>query len=278
MDNKYYLFAKEDIFDDNHQDILYLKDELIGSISVLKQTKEPHLLPRGVYYVKDEMNMHEIHIEEKVESWQYFENVLLLKRVICIDLNVVDRIRNIFLEDVHCGLFAAEDIYDKNDCLVYFKDDFIMDMKSSKNSICRVPLLNINEGTFYIQQIDVIEGYIGSTEQFYLHVNVDMGIVNFTITIENQPTMIEIHKLDEFNEFVEGAWLAIYDDHLLVDEWVSEKEHIVYNLTIGKKYVLKEKRTPENYIKSSDVFFVVENTSAVQKIKMVNRRKGSDCS
>ena len=101
MDKQYYLFAKENIYDEYEKKILYLKDELIGSISVLKEMKEvENLLPKGIYYVQNEKKMQyqDIHIEEKLDSWQYFENILLMKQIITIDLNVIDNYQNIIIE------------------------------------------------------------------------------------------------------------------------------------------------------------------------------------
>lgn len=276
MDKQYYLFAKENIYDEYEKKILYLKDELIGSISVLKEMKEvENLLPKGIYYVQNEKKMQyqDIHIEEKLDSWQYFENILLMKQIITIDLNVIDNYQKIIINGVHCGLFAGEDIYDMNHCLVYFKDDLIMDIESNSDK-WKVPLLNINEGTFYIQQIDTAEGYFGNTEQFYLNVNFKIGLVNFHVLIENQPTILEISKKDEIGRFVKGAWLVLKDEKgELVDEWISEREHILYSLVIGKRYILEEKETPPGYKRSEDVSFIVENKKDTQKILMIDQRK-----
>lgn len=276
MDKQYYLFAKENIYDEYEKKILYLKDELIGSISVLKEMKEvENLLPKGIYYVQNEKKMQyqDIYIEEKLDSWQYFENILLMKQIITIDLNVIDNYQNIIINGVHCGLFAGEDIYDMNHCLVYFKDDLIMDIESNSDK-WKVPLLNINEGTFYIQQIDTAEGYFGNTEQFYLNVNFKIGLVNFHVLIENQPTILEISKKDEIGRFVKGAWLVLKDEKgELVDEWISEREHILYSLVIGKRYILEEKETPPGYKQSEDVSFIVENKKDTQKILMIDQRK-----
>ena len=234
-----------------------------------------NLLPKGIYYVQNEKKMQyqDIHIEEKLDSWQYFENILLMKQIITIDLNVIDNYQNIIINGVHCGLFAGEDIYDMNHCLVYFKDDLIMDIESNSDK-WKVPLLNINEGTFYIQQIDTAEGYFGNTEQFYLNVNFKIGLVNFHVLIENQPTILEISKKDEIGRFVKGAWLVLKDEKgELVDEWISEREHILYSLVIGKRYILEEKETPPGYKQSEDVSFIVENKKDTQKILMIDQRK-----
>ena len=275
MKKECYLFAKNDIYDEENKERIYLKDELIGSISILKETKEVEMLPKGVYYVQNDNHMlsQDIYIEERLESWQYFENVLLMRNTISIDLKVIDNQRNMMIQGVHCGLFAARDIYDKNDCLVYFKDDLILDVLT-QDDCWKVPLLNINEGTFYIQQIEALEGYLGYPEPVYLNVNFNKGFVDFSVLIENQPTIVEILKVDECHQFVKGAWLVLENEKgELVDEWISEQEHRVYGLVIGERYVLKEKETPEGYIASQEVFFIVKNSTSIQTITMINQRK-----
>ena len=57
MKKECYLFAKNDIYDEENKERIYLKDELIGSISILKETKEVEMLPKGVYYVQNDNHM-----------------------------------------------------------------------------------------------------------------------------------------------------------------------------------------------------------------------------
>lgn len=265
MDKQYYLFAGDDIYEDNQR--LYIKDELIGKISILKKTKNvKNLLPEGTYYISDKTNNQVIYVEERLEDWQYFENILLMKNNLFIDVKVINAVNNEILEGVHCGIFALNDIYDINNCLVYFKDDLIMDFYTSNNLI-KVPLLNINEGTFYIQQLNTIEGYYGNTKQYLINLYQQEHIVQ----IENQPTIVEISKKDEHNHYISGVWLALYDDKgYLVDEWITGKEHIVYGLSIGHRYTIEELYTLKGYKKNSTFSFVVEGSEAIQRITIIN--------
>lgn len=276
MDKQYYLFAGDDIYDE--EKIIYLKDELIGSMSILKKTKDiKNILPKGTYYIREDKEMynHEIYIEERLENWQYFENILMKKKNITINLKVIDKQSKDIIEGVHCGIFAFEDIYDQNHCLVYFKNDLIMDVYSSINKPIKVPLLNINEGTFYIQQLNSLEGYYGNTELFPITLTPHI-YKDFSIVIENEPTIVEISKKDYNNDFVEGAWLILYDEKgQIVDEWISEKEHIVYNLSIGHRYIVEEKKVPKGYKSIGDTSFFVENKRAVQKILIRNDKEVS---
>lgn len=282
-DKQYYLFAKEDIYDEYHRNVLYLKDELIGEVSVLKRTKDVSVLPKGMYYLqrKDKQNdFQEVHVEEKLENWKYFENVLVLKQMVSIDLKIIDSHTKEFINGVHCGVFAGENIMDEKGRIIYLKDDLVMDVTSEESKLIKVPLLDIRQGTFYIQQLDVVDGYYGNTEQLKMEVDFDLKFVNFSIMIENQPTMVEVRKLDEKGDFLKGVWLAVYDSQgVLVDEWISEKEHILYNLGIGKTYVIKEIETVKGYSLIPEFYFTVENHKGVQKIELINKKnseKGKD--
>lgn len=282
-DKQYYLFAKEDIYDEYHQNVLYLKDELIGNVSILKETKDAKVLPRGTYYLQKNLyqnDQQEIWVEEKLESWKYFENVLMLQQMIYIDLKVMDSHDQSLINGVHCGLFANEDIMDEKGNIIYFKDDLVMDFKTEESKLIKVPLLNIRQGTFYVQQLDAFEGYFGSVDHYKLEVNFDLKYIDFTVVIENQPTMVEISKLDEEKRFLKGVWLAVYDDQgTLVDEWISEKEHILYNLGVGQTYLIKEIETVDGYSLIPEFSFTVENQREIQKIELINKKmieKGKD--
>lgn len=268
MDKQYYLFAGDDIYEDNQR--IYLKDELIGNITILKKTKNiKKLLPEGVYYISNKTNNQEIYVEERLEDWQYFENILLMRNYLSIDVKVTNSINQEVLEGIHCGLFAYNDIYDQNNCLVYLKDDLVMDFYTNHHLI-KVPLLNINEGTFYIQQLNTIEGYYGNTQQYLIQ----LSQKEHTITIENQPTRVNILKKDQHGNYIKGVWLALYDEKgYLVDEWITNKEHTVFCLAIGHRYTIEELYTPKQYKKKKTISFIVENSQSIQKITIINERE-----
>ncbi len=268
-----YLFAKEDIYDEYTHDVVYLKDELVGNLNLIKEGENQ--IMRGNYYLQESLNKDivDIRVEERLEDYKYYENLFAVKQYVYLLLEVIDAYNNKSIEGVHLGIFAKEDIYDIQNNLVYHKDDFILDVISQKNNLCQVPLFNIDKGTFYIAQISDIEGYIDSKEEYVFHVDSSNIQEEIKITIQCFPTVIEVCKKDEEKKFIKGAWLAVYDEvGRMIDEWISEREHCVYGLKIGNIYVIKELATPKGYQKSKDIFFIVKKDKTFQKLDLISKR------
>jgi hypothetical protein len=262
----YYLFAKEDVFDSNNN-IIYLKDELVGNISLLNDFGK--FLPRGMYYVKETNPQQYLVVEEKLESHTYYENVILLKQSIFIHLNVIDKITHKSMYGIHVGVFAYEDVYDSKHNIVYRKDDLIFD--SNKNEF-QVPLIHIDKGTFYIQQLEIIDGYVGSDVKMF-QVDFTKGLTDFQITLENEPIIVEIKKYDENHHYLKGVWLAVFEENgNLVDEWISHQEHCLYGLSLLQTYVLKELKVPKGYRRCQDYYFTVSGYEKKQEIIIVNEK------
>lgn len=83
-----------------------------------------------------------------------------------------------------------------------------------------------------------------------------------------------IHKVDPNGKYVEGATLEVIDSESkeVVDTWTTGKErHIVLNLEVGKKYIVKETKVPEGYLKADDGQFVVEDNGENQEYKVIDK-------
>lgn len=271
---KLYLFAKEDIYDGYLHNIIFLKDELVGNIELIKEIGDD--LPRGNYYIQESLNddMVNIRIEEKLEDSRYYENLFMVKSCISISIRIRDCYSKELIEGMHIGLFALEDIYDKNDCILYYKDDLIANYISSNNTSFQVPLFNVNNGSFYISQIESVDGYYLSLKQIPINVDFINNQTEFLITYDNVPTRVEINKLNSNYQYLPGVWLAIYDENNnLIDEWMSKQEHVVYRLKIGNRYVIKEMKNPVGYQKCKDTTFVVQDKNGdIQSINLFNTR------
>ena len=81
------------------------------------------------------------------------------------------------------------------------------------------------------------------------------------LVIENEKTETIIKKVGEDGELLAGASLGLYDkNNQEVASWISGSDtgFVVYGLTEGETYTLKEIEPPEEYEKAADVRFVVE--------------------
>ena len=94
-----------------------------------------------------------------------------------------------------------------------------------------------------------------------------------TQKIEMIDKVVEIAKVDIAGEEIEGATLQVIDkDGNIVDEWVSGKEpHKVTGLIENEKYILHEEICVDNYVKATDIEFIVTEDKETQKIEMIDK-------
>ena len=95
-----------------------------------------------------------------------------------------------------------------------------------------------------------------------------------TITMKDK--QVSFTKTDITGEKeVEGATITVTEKESgkVVDEWVSTKDrHFINGLEEGKTYILTEKISPEEYVKSSDIEFTVTKEKINQKITMKDKQ------
>ena len=94
------------------------------------------------------------------------------------------------------------------------------------------------------------------------------------LDIENKTTCIELSKTDiTGDKELEGATLSIKDKNgNVIDRWVSGKEtHKIEGLIVDEKYTLTEEIQVENYVKATDIEFIVKNTEEIQKVVMIDK-------
>ena len=94
------------------------------------------------------------------------------------------------------------------------------------------------------------------------------------LDIENKTTCIELSKTDiTGDKELEGATLSVKDKNgNIIDRWVSGKEtHKIEGLIVDEKYTLTEEIQVENYVKATDIEFIVKNTEEIQKVVMIDK-------
>lgn len=92
--------------------------------------------------------------------------------------------------------------------------------------------------------------------------------------LKNQPTIVEIAKVDAAGGAVSGAKMQLLDDNGdLVEEWVSSNTpRTFYALPIGSTYTVREAEAPAGFVKANDVSFTVQDTFEVQTITMTDKQ------
>lgn len=95
-----------------------------------------------------------------------------------------------------------------------------------------------------------------------------------TVTMKDKQVTFSKTDITGENE-IEGATITVSEKQTgkVVDEWVSEKKkHLINGLEEGKSYILSEKISPEEFVKSSDIKFTVTKEKINQKIIMKDKQ------
>lgn len=95
-----------------------------------------------------------------------------------------------------------------------------------------------------------------------------------TVTMKDKQVAFSKTDITGENE-IEGATITVSEKQTgkVVDEWVSEKKkHLINGLEEGKSYILSEKISPEEFVKSSDIKFTVTKEKINQKIIMKDKQ------
>lgn len=79
---------------------------------------------------------------------------------------------------------------------------------------------------------------------------------------------VNVEKIDEENNAVIGAVLAVYDmDGNEITRWTTDGSvHTVYGVVPGATYLLREVETPEGYAEATDILFTAENGCLVSMV------------
>ena len=128
---------------------------------------------------------------------------------------------------------------------------------------------NLEENKKYILHEEINDGdYVRATDVEFL-VTGDKEIQSIVMVDK----AVEALKVDVDGNPIEGIPMKVLDvDGNLIDEWVSEKEpHKVKNLEENKKYILHEEINDGDYVRATDVEFLVTGDKEIQSIVMVDK-------
>lgn len=133
---------------------------------------------------------------------------------------------------------------------------------------------------FYVKEIEAPSGYELS-ETIYpvtIEAKEETEIVyELAVTDRKTPTRIQVIKVDERNNPLKGVQLQILDSNgnVVIPTWTTDGNpyEITGLLEIGQTYKLHEVKTLIEYNLSKDVSFTVQDTTEVQTVRMINRKK-----
>ena len=97
------------------------------------------------------------------------------------------------------------------------------------------------------------------------------------VTDKKLPTRIQVIKVDEKSNPLAGVQLQVLDSsgNIIIPTWTTDGKpyEITGKLEVGQTYKLHEVKTLTEYTLSKDVSFTVKDTTEVQTVRMINRKK-----
>ncbi|WP_285945313.1 MSCRAMM family protein, partial [Thomasclavelia cocleata] len=162
--------------------------------------------------------------------------------------------------------------------IIYGKNAIVGEYNLSKDG--KLTVSDLPMGIYELQEISTLEGLVHNGIKYEIKfIQTDLTTKVYTVTqnIVNKPTMIEISKTAVTGtKELEGAFMQLLDSNRnVVCEWISgKKPYVVEGLEIGKTYILKEDFAPLGYVQAKEISFVIENTSEIQKVRMVDKVVG----
>lgn len=133
---------------------------------------------------------------------------------------------------------------------------------------------------YYVKEIEAPTGYELSDTVCLVTIEAKEEteiIYELAVTDRKTPTKIQIIKVDEKGNPLKGVQLQILDSTgtVVIPTWTTDGNpyEITGLLEIGQTYKLHEVSTLIEYNLSRDVSFTVQDTTDVQTVKMINRKK-----
>lgn len=135
-------------------------------------------------------------------------------------------------------------------------------------------LSGLSVGNYTFRETKAPEGYKLSNVEYRLSVALDGTFYSDTNTIKNEPNIVELKKVNNKDQGLEGAEFDLKDSTgKLIKTIKSEREGRIEirGLTAGE-YTVEETKAPQGYIKSNKIykFTVLENGEVLGDTKFVN--------
>ena len=217
------------------------------------------------------------YIKEVVIKNEQPKGTLIIDKSIALRENVdTSLIDTSDLSGIKFKLVSKEDIIDYSDgSVVYKKGQEIKTYNLDKNGDLKVE--NLWMGAYELQEIETLPGLVLEDIKYdikFIQKDTTTKVYTEKRDISNDTTLTEFSKTDiTGQDELKGATLEVKDkDGKVVDTWVSgDKKHSIEGLKVGEEYTLVEKIQVEDYVKATDIKFVIENDKTIKTVTMVDK-------
>ena len=173
-------------------------------------------------------------------------------------------------------LVAKEDIIDYSDgSIVYKKGQEINTYNLDRNGDLKIEELWM--GSYELQEVETLPGLVLDDAKYeveFTQKDTTTKVYTETKEIVNDTTLTEFSKTDiTGQEELKGAILEVKDkDGNIVDTWVSgDKKHSIEGLKVNEEYTLIEKIQVDDYVKATDIKFIIENDKTIKTVTMIDK-------
>lgn len=236
-------------------------------------------------YDKDEDNDPILEVvvknDKPVGSLEVYKDIksYMLKPVSLKDENIIADESFVDMSDVSkikFKLTAKENVTDPADgSVIYAKGTVVGEYSLPDDGILKVD--NLPMGIYELQETTTLDGLVLDTAKYtvkFEQTDLTTKVYKVSLDLINYPTVVEISKTDVTGQKeIEGAKMQLLDENRnIIAQWISgNRPYVVEGLTVGEKYILKEDLAPLGYVQASEIEFVIENTSEIQKVKMTDK-------
>ncbi|MCI8832953.1 MAG: hypothetical protein HFJ19_01945 [Clostridia bacterium] len=165
------------------------------------------------------------------------------------------------------GLYAGEDITDKQGNIIIAKDTLIEKAETNEFGKAKYSI-DLPLGRYYIKELKAPAGYNLSKEIVEIdgtYKGPEIELISVSKTLGNRSTGIKIKKTNEEGKLIKGAKLEIADEQgNIIESWeTSETNHIFRKLEIGKIYILREAEPAKGYTTAEEIKFTINQEEKI---------------
>ena len=262
---KFKLTAKENIIDFADGSIIYKKGQEVGTYNLSEDGKlQVEDIPMGRYELQEIETLETLILNNKIYDVDFVKEDDTTK-VYTVELNITND--TTLTEISKTDITGEKELVGASLKVVDLENDSIVDEWISTEKSHKIEGLTIGKH-YKLLELTAPEPFVKATEiEFTIN---ETGVEKVTMVDK----LVTMSKVDIAGEEIIGAKMQVLDKNKenIIDEWESTKEpHKISNLVEGETYILHEEVVVDNFVKATDIEFLVTADKETQHITMIDK-------